>query len=132
MVGYESEKNMLKENFGLSDEEIGLVRENTFRVLEKFPELLKYEIEAEALSSVNCSAGIKKGDKFVFSAMPIMLKAEKSTAPLCMRALGVVTPFLNNIADRIIDGLNPNGSVWQVAECMDPGLGNNGLGKTIF
>lgn len=126
------QKEFLKSNFGMKDEDVEKVTDNILAIFNRFEILSKYEIEAEAVDSSYCSAGIRKGDKFVFSAMPILLKSDKSTAGLCMRCLGALTPFLNTISDKIVAGVDPNVTIWEVAECMDPGLGNGGLGKVRF
>jgi uncharacterized repeat protein (TIGR04076 family) len=128
----EQQREFLKTNFNMPDEDLNKVPEHIIGIFSKFEELSKYELDVEAIDSTYCSAGIQAGQKFTFSAMPIILKTEKSTAPLCMRALGVLTPFLNNIADKIVNNSDPNGSIWPFAECMDPGLGHGGFGKVRF
>lgn len=126
------QKDFIKSNFGMPETDLAKISDKVVKIFNNFEKLSGYEIEAEAIESSYCSVGIKPGDKFVFSAMPIMLKTEKSTGGLCMRALGVLTPFLNTIVEKIIDGGDPNGSVWHVAECMDTGINNGGLGKVRF
>jgi uncharacterized repeat protein (TIGR04076 family) len=125
-------KEMLKGNFGLGDDDLTKLTPNTIKLIENMERLAKYKFQAEAVSSSLCSAGIKEGDKFVFSSMPIVFLPELSTAAPCMRALGILTPFLNNMADRIVAGVTADDSIWSVAECMDPGLGNGGFGKVRF
>ncbi len=128
----EQMREFIKSNYEMPDEDVNKVPENIVKIFNSFGDLSQYEIEAEAIDSSYCSAGIKVGDKLVFSAMPILLKPDKSTSGLCMRALGVLTPFLNAISDKIVEGVDPNGSIWQVAECMDPGLDHGGFGKVRF
>lgn len=125
-------KEILKSNFGMSAEQTDKVSPGIIKVMEKIPELSQYELEAEVLSSSFCSVNMQPGNKFVFSAMPIVLNIEKSTATPCMRAIGVLTPFLNGMVERIISGMDPNECVWHIAECMDTGLENGGLGKVRF
>jgi hypothetical protein len=34
--------------------------------------------------------------------------------------------------DRLAEGLDPNGAIFNTAECLDPGLGSGGMGKVRF
>jgi uncharacterized repeat protein (TIGR04076 family) len=125
-------KEMLKVNFGLGDDDLIKLTPNIIKLMQNMEHLAQYKFQAEAVSASLCSASIQEGDKFVFSSMPIVLLPDLSTAAPCMRALGVLTPFLSNMADRIVTGVSPNDTIWSVAECMDPGLGNGGFGKVRF
>jgi hypothetical protein len=49
-----------------------------------------------------------------------------------MRAIGPLTGFVNTILEKIVDGQDPNNLVFNVAECLDPGLAAGGLGKVKF
>lgn len=125
-------RSILENGFGLSEAEISQISPNVIRIIQNMERLKQYKLQAEVVDSTYCSAGIRTGEKFVFSAMPIILLSDESTAAPCMRALGILTPFLNTMADRIVAGVDPGESIWSTAECMDPGIGNGGLGKVRF
>lgn len=125
-------RSILENAFGLGDVEISQISPNVIRIIQNMELLKQYKLQAEVVDSTYCSAGIRTGEKFVFSAMPILLLSDESTAAPCMRALGILTPFLNTMADRIVAGVDPGESIWSMAECMDLGIGNGGLGKVRF
>jgi uncharacterized repeat protein (TIGR04076 family) len=95
-------------------------------------ELQKYHIVAEVTESKYCSAGVKVGQKLIFTCIPAMLVPEESDCPLCIRALGPIAPLMAGFWDRIIDGRDPNGGMWHISECLDPGLDKGGIGHVVF
>jgi hypothetical protein len=130
----EKMKEGLQRSVGMTDED--------FEVLVQFPhatkmgpkihELMQYKIIAEAVTSKYCSAGLKVGQKFTFNAMPAVFLPEESDAPPCVRALGPIADQVKGFWDRIIEGLDPNGGLWQMTECQDPGFDRGGLGHVVF
>ncbi len=95
-------------------------------------EMHKYLIIAEVIESKYCSAGLTKGKKLVFRAMPAVFEPEKSDCPLCLRAVGPMGTMVAGFWDRMIEGKNPNEGMWYQSECLDPGLNKGGLGHVIF
>jgi uncharacterized repeat protein (TIGR04076 family) len=95
-------------------------------------EMQKYRIIAEVTESKYCSAGLKVGQKLVFSCIPVVYLPEESDCPLCLRAVGPVAPLAAGFWDRIIDGREPNGGMWYISECLDPGLDKGGIGHVVF
>ncbi len=95
-------------------------------------EMHKYLIIAEVIESKYCSAGLKKGKKLVFRAMPALFEPEKSDCPLCLRAVGPLANLVAGFWDRMIEGINPNEGMWHLSECLDPGIDKGGLGHVVF
>lgn len=116
----------------ITEAELDKVGPNIERVLARFPEYQKYKIIAEVTEAKFCSAGIQPGQKVVFSAAPPVILTQETTCPTCLRALGPLTGFINTIMERIAEGIDPNPGVFQVAECLDPGIERGGLGKVVF
>ena len=127
-------KQMMKQAIGITDEDFQTLvsAPGAGKMLGRFPELMKYKIIAEVTESKYCFAGLKPGQKYVFSAMPAMLLAEESDCPLCVRALGPIANVMMGFWDRIYEGVDPNQGIWRMAECLDPGIGRGGLGHVIF
>ena len=126
-------KEILKQAVSLTDEDwktFKLGSPGVYKFFTRIEEVGKHRIVAEVIESRYCAAGLKKGQKFVIEGGA--LAPEKSTAPFCMRALGPLTGFVNTILEKIVAGEDPNDRVFQVAECMDPGLEAGGLGKVKF
>jgi len=126
-------KDILKQVVSITDEDwktFKLGSPGVYKFFTRIEEVGKHRIVAEVIESRYCAAGLKKGQKFVIEGGALV--PEKSTAPFCMRALGPLTGFVNTILEKIVAGEDPNDRVFQVAECMDPGLEAGGLGKVKF
>ncbi len=126
-------KDILKQVVSITDEDwktFKLGSRGVYKFFTRIEEVGKHRIVAEVIESRYCAAGLKKGQKFVIEGGA--LAPEKSTAPFCMRALGPLTGFVNTILEKIVAGEDPNDRVFQVAECLDPGLEAGGLGKVKF
>ena len=127
-------KQMMQQAVGISDEDFQtwISAPVTSKMAGKSAELMKYKIVAEVIEAKYCFAGLKPGQKYVFSAMPAMLLPEESDCPLCIRALGPLANLMMGFWDRIMEGVDPNQGMWQMAECLDPGIGRGGLGHVVF
>lgn len=126
-------KDILKQVVAITDEDWEVFRGGSpgvYKFFTRIEEVAKRCIVAEVIESRYCAAGMKKGQKFVIQGGALV--PEKSTAPFCMRALGPLTDFVNSILEMIVAGQDPNDRVFQVAECLDPGLEAGGLGKVRF
>lgn len=129
----EEMKQMMQQAVGITDEDFQtLISSGASKMLERSAELMKYKIVAEVTEAKYCFAGLKPGQKYVFNAMPAMLLPEESDCPLCIRALGPLANLMMGFWDRIIEGVDPNQGMWQMAECLDPGIGRGGLGHVVF
>lgn len=124
-------RNMLKTGLGMTDADLNRLGPNIQAVLAHMPDFGKYKFVAECTESKYCFAGIKAGQKYVFSSAPLSLLPE-SNCPTCMRALAPITGILNIMMDRITSGMKPDPELFQVAECLDPGLDRGGLGHVVF
>ena len=119
-----------RKQIGYTDEELEEFKKNSKRVrlVERTPELLKYRIVAEVIRSHGCTIGHKVGDKFIMSGMGT-LETRKCPDHICMFALSYLSPFVAMIQDRISEGLDPNGLVYDRVSCMDVGLECGGWGQ---
>lgn len=128
----EAMRQTLKKVFEMPDVDIAKVAPNIQKIMGSYPKFQKYRIVAEVMDSQYCGAQIKKGQKYTFSALPPLLLAKESDCPMCIRALGPLTGFINSVMDRIAEGIDPEEGIFQTAECLDPGLEHGGLGKVHF
>lgn len=130
----EEMKQMMQQAVGITDEDFETYSSapGFSKFAEKSAELMKYKIVAEVTEAKYCFAGLKPGQKFVFSAMPAMLLPEESDCPLCVRALGPLADVMMGFWDRILEGVDPNQGMWQTVGCLDPGVGRGGLGHVLF
>jgi uncharacterized repeat protein (TIGR04076 family) len=129
----EGMKELLKQVVNISDDDWEVFKTKspgTQKFFSRIREVAKHRIIAEVIESKYCAAGVKVGQKIVIEGGALV--PEKSTAPLCMRALGPLTGFVNTILEKIVAGEDPNDRVFRVAECLDPGLEAGGLGKVKF
>lgn len=90
--------------------------------------LNKYELVAEITSSEHCANFIQTGQTFVFDLKGV-LKADKSTANLCLGMLARIQPGLVLAADRASLGVHPVSPGWQTFDCFDTRLDHGGMGK---
>jgi len=126
-------KEIVKQVVNISEEDWNTFKAGSpgvYKFFTRIEEVAKTRIIAEVIESKYCAAGLKKGQVIVVEGGALV--PEKSTAPLCMRAIGPLTGFINTILEMIVAGEDPNDRVFRVAECMDPGLEAGGLGKVKF
>ena len=126
-------KEIVKQIVDITDEDWETLKANSpgvYKFFTRVEEVGKQRIVAEVIESHYCAAGLKNGQKIVIEGGALV--PEKSTAPLCMRAIGPLTGFVNTILEKIVAGEDPNDRVFKVAECLDPGLKAGGLGKVKF
>lgn len=126
-------KSLVKQIVDISDSDWEVLKHGSpgvYKFFTRIAEVGKSRIVAEVIESRYCAAGLKVGQRFVIEGGALV--PEKSTAPFCMRALGPLTGFINTILEKIVAGEDPNDRVFQVAECLDPGLEAGGLGKVRF
>ncbi len=90
--------------------------------------LERYELVAEVTSAIHCANFITTGQYFVFD-LNGLLKADKSTANLCLGILARIQPALAMAADRAAEGLHPVSPRWNAFDCYDTGIDHGGMGK---
>jgi uncharacterized repeat protein (TIGR04076 family) len=126
-------KDLVKQIVNITDEDWETFKTGSpgvYKFFTRIDAVGRQRIVAEVIESRYCAAGLQKGQQIVIEGGALV--PAKSTAPLCMRALGPLTGFVNTILEMIVAGENPNDRVFQVAECLDPGLEAGGLGKVKF
>jgi len=126
-------KKLVQEVVGITDPDWERFRTGSpgvYRFFENLDAVAGHRIIAEVTDSRYCAAGLQPGQRFVIQGG--VLVPEQCTAPLCMRALGPLTGFVNTILEKLVAGEDPNDRVFMTAECLDPGLEAGGLGKARF
>jgi len=86
----EDRKLALKKMIGITDEDFEkyISFAHNRKLSLRRGEINQYHIIAEVTEAKYCTAGVKKGQKYVFSAIPNKLLMDQSTCPLCIKALG--------------------------------------------
>lgn len=134
----EATKALMKQAVGITDEDLAKVPRLIEKIFSNAPRMMQYKTVAEVTYSKYCFAGIKVGDKIVFSPF---LNTQETTCPLCPRALIPVLVALQQfwertmeLFDRGIEGLDElnDAAFAGIAGCLDPGLEYGGLGHVQF
>jgi len=134
----EAAKALLTQVVGVTDEDLPKVTRRIEKIFANATRMMQYRIVAEVTYSKYCFAGIKVGDKIVFSPF---LNKEETTAPLCPRALLPVLIALAEfwersfeLSDRGIEELDDynDAAFATFAGCLDAGLEYGGLGHVHF
>ncbi|MBI4775773.1 MAG: hypothetical protein HY788_16640 [Deltaproteobacteria bacterium] len=129
----DSVKQILKQVVNITDEDWETFKVGSpgvYKFWTRIGDVANKQIVAEVVESKYCAAGLKVGQQIVIRGGALV--PDKSTAPLCMRALGPLTGFVNTILEMVVAGEDPNDRVFMTAECLDPGLEAGGLGKVKF
>lgn len=116
-----------------TDEELLIFRADPRRVnaVKKLfsSEIANKYLVIEVVSSHGCTAGMKPGDRLIFKALGVLVPDKSS--PWCAQALGEIGGFANMAQDRYVEGLDPNGMVFNHFSCMDVGI-KCGWGQVIM
>ncbi len=123
--------DMLRKEVGISDEDLNKLTPEAKRILSYLPELRKYKIFAEVIESKYCQVQCKVGQKFVFTANPLLLHTNESTCPPCIGALVPIDAVIRQVFDNVVEGNEPDEFLGNV-KCRDKGLDHGGLGKVKF
>lgn len=126
-------KGILQQVVGISEQDWEVFRRGSpgvYKFFERIEDVARHRIVARVIESRYCAAGLEVGQTIVIEGGALV--PEKSSAPLCMRAIGPLTGFVNSILEKIVAGEDPNDRVFMAAECLDPGLDAGGLGKVKF
>jgi len=128
----ELSRQILKQSINISDEDLERLSPGVRKLASDVPNKMKWKVVAEVTESKYCFAGLKPGDKFVFS-YPVLNIAESTAAP-CVSAIASLANHLSVFVDRVAEGVDPNDSILagQQFECPDVGLEHGGLGKVWF
>jgi uncharacterized repeat protein (TIGR04076 family) len=127
-------KQALKNLIGITDEDFEkYISFSHHRKLSlRRAEINKYRIIAEVVEAKYCTAGMKVGQKYVFSVIPNKLLLDQSTCPLCIKALGPLSETMQVLWDRLIEGVDPNEGTKRFIPCPDLGVDYGGLGTVVF
>lgn len=88
----------------------------------------RFELVAQVTSAHHCANFILAGQEYVFDLNGV-IKADRSTANLCLGILARIQPALLMAADRASEGLHPVSRGWHSFDCFDTGVDHGGMGK---
>jgi uncharacterized repeat protein (TIGR04076 family) len=89
----------------------------------------KYKLVAEVVSAYGCGAGHKVGDKIVFSGGELLTK--ENPERICSSLLFVVSPFIQLVMERVLNGEDPTKIAFNRTHCPDVGVNQGGWGEVI-
>ena len=126
-------RQKMKENVGWTDNELDILTQKNWIMIDREHEFRHYKMIAEVVKiNGHCELSPKIGDKFVF-ANGGMLQIEESTFPgVCLWALAGIFPINFLVIEHILAGHDPNDIIRDHATCMDLALGSGGLGQVVF
>jgi len=117
--------------FGYTEKEAESLSEKQQNIIKGGPSRRAYKVIMEVVKSENCGYKPKVGDRYVMNGSG-MLIPEECTFPLCLWALAPILPISYVIFDRLSQGLDPNGHLYDHMKCTDTGVGCGGIGEVAF
>jgi uncharacterized repeat protein (TIGR04076 family) len=124
-------EQICKEVFGYSEAEIAGLSEKQQKIIESRTLRKAYKIIIEVVKSANCACKPKIGDRYVMTPSGVVLPDE-CTFPLCLWALAPLLPISYVIYDRLSQGQDPNGHLFDHVRCTDTGVKCGGIGEVLF
>ena len=128
----DEDRTALKNAFGYSDEEVGIILENPkqFELFQNFRSLFTKKMVATCIKAENCAMN-KIGDRYVFTAAGQLVKDETCDRP-CLWAMSNFFPFSYILYDRAASGLDLEGMHFEHVSCPDTGCQHGGYGNAMF
>lgn len=122
----------IKQLYGYTDEQIAAFspKQRKARLMEL--EAMKYRLIAEVVEAENCACRHRKGQKYVFLDGGALLPSESTVRLLCAWAIAPMVPFFYLFYDRLSEGLDPSGTVFEYIKCLDTGAKCGGWGQVTF
>lgn len=124
-------KQMAIDAFGYTADEAEGLSDKQQLIIKSGARRRAYKVILEVVKSDNCGLKPKIGDRYVMNGSG-MLITEECTFPLCLWALGPILPISYVIFDRLSQGLDPNGHLFDHMKCTDTGVGCGGIGEVAF
>lgn len=116
---------------GYTEEEVESLNDKQQMIIKGGPLRRAYKVIVEVVSSENCGYKPKVGDRYVMNGSG-MLIPEECTFPLCLWAIAPILPISYVIFDRLSQGQDPNGHLYDHMKCTDTGVGCGGIGEVAF
>ena len=123
---------VLKERFDYTEEQIRNLSPTQWTWMDTVERKKQYRIIMEVLWAENCACKPEKGDRFVFTGNGMLLPEESSFPVMCMWALQAIFPFLLQISERFVAGLDPSPVGWNRVKCFDIGYACGSMGEVLF
>ena len=124
-----------QKHLGYTDEELETFKADPKRVKAAAklfnPAIMKKDLVVEILESHGCSAGLKPGDKLVFTALGL-LDMERSAKSWCAHAMGQIPGIATLVQDRWVSGLEINDMIYDHFSCGDVGPMRHGWGQVVM
>ena len=122
-----------QKTMGYTDGELAIFRSNPkfVKAMEHAPKFATHQIIVEVVESHNCMAGHKAGDKFVLNGNGHLIRDE-CPEYMCSQAIAAFMPLIFVMYERFHEDLDPNGSLFNVAHCIDAGCRHGGWGEIIM
>ncbi len=124
-------KQMAIDAFGYTADEAESLSDKQQLIIKSGARRRAYKVILEVVKLDNCGLKPKIGDRYVMNGSG-MLITEECTFPLCLWALGPILPISYVIFDRLSQGLDPNGHLFNHMKCTDTGVGCGGIGEVAF
>lgn len=124
-------KGAMQQAVGITDEDFAtyISFPHNLQIAEATPLFMGCKVICEVVDAKYCTAGLKKGQKYVLQALPAVLLSTPEECPPCVRALAPIGEKLNDVWADIARGKTDG--VYTVG-CMDPGVEEGGLGHVSF
>ena len=124
-------KKSLMEAFGYTEEQVERLSEKQLKIIRGGPARRDYRVVMEVVKSENCGYKPKAGDRYVMNGSGKIMP-EECTFPLCLWALAPMLSISYVIFDRLSQGQDPNGHLYDHVKCTDSGVGCGGIGEVAF
>jgi uncharacterized repeat protein (TIGR04076 family) len=126
LVIEEATRNYLR-SLGFKNSDFAKLSPPMIKLLSKIREIMDYKVVVKVIESSFCVRNLKAGDKYILIGADLSLK--ETTAPFCIYAMPGIARARLVITERIVEGLDPNGLLFNTVVCEDPGLDYGGLGN---
>lgn len=121
-----------QEEIGYSDEELALFRANpkAVKLLERSEEMAKWDIVAEVMTADGCSHH-RVGDRIILSPLGV-LRTREGPEKVCLQALAPLPLAVAVIQERLVNGLDPEPTLFDRLGCCDVGVECGGWGHVCL
>lgn len=123
-----------QQQMGYTDDELQMVKSDLRRVKATermaLPEWQNKYLIIEVVSSENCPAQMKPGDRLFFKACTIMEPGKSD--PWCVLAMNNFDMMAAVVHDKWVSGLDPADMDFSFLPCVDCGVKNGGWGRVVM